>query len=80
VACAEVSDFDVGLTVSAVVKAAASGIASGSGRYIASNVRDFAALMSEDYVCNSKSVETSGKKPPAIYSQEFLDSSVSSTQ
>ena len=61
VAYAEASDFDVGLTVPANVKVETSGEASGAGRYIASNVRDFAVLMSEDFVCNSKSVEASGK-------------------
>ncbi len=57
----EASDFDVSLTVPANVKVTTSGTSSGSGRYIASNVRDFAVLMSEDYTCKSKSVDASGK-------------------
>jgi hypothetical protein len=61
VAYAEASDFEVSLTVPANVKVTTSGTPSGPGRYTASNVRDFAVLMSEDYTCKSKSVEASGK-------------------
>ncbi len=59
---AEASDFDVEFSVPANVKVITSGTASGApGRYTASNVRDFAVLMSEDYTCKSKSVTASGK-------------------
>ena len=58
---AEASDFDVGITVPPNVKVITSGTANTAGRYVASNVRDFAVLMSEDYVCRSKPVEISGK-------------------
>ena len=61
VAYSEASDFDVSLAVPADVKVVTSGTPSGTGRYIASNVRDFAVLMSEDYVCQSTSIEASGK-------------------
>jgi hypothetical protein len=61
VAYAEASDFDVSLTVPSNVKVTTSGAAAGAGRYVASNVRDFAVLMSEDYTCKSRLVEASGK-------------------
>jgi hypothetical protein len=68
---AEMSDFDVTLTLPAGLKVVTSGDApndpepgsSGSQkyRYLARNVRDFAVLMSEDYVSKSKTVEAGGK-------------------
>ncbi len=59
---AEASDFDVSLIVPADVKVISSGTPSGtSGRYTASNVRDFAVLMSEDYTCKSKTADVSGR-------------------
>ncbi len=61
VAYSEACDFDVRLAVPADVKVVTSGTSSGTGRYTASNVRDFAVLMSEDYVCKSTAIEASGK-------------------
>ncbi len=61
VAYSEASDFDVSLTVPANVKVETSGAQSATGRYTASDVRDFAVLMSEDYACRSKPVDISGK-------------------
>jgi hypothetical protein len=43
------------------VKVVTSGTETRAGRYVASNARDFAVLMSEDYTCNSRSVEASGR-------------------
>jgi hypothetical protein len=58
---AEAADFDVGIKVPSAVRVVTSGTANGAGRYLASNVRDFAVLMSEDYVCKSSPVSISGR-------------------
>ncbi len=71
VAYTEASDFDVALTFPAGVKAVTSGTAAVPAqalpnglqkiRFTAREVRDFAVLMSEDYVEKSKSIDAAGR-------------------
>jgi len=67
VAFAEMSDFDVEISAPPRVRIAATGrevapaSRAGFRRWVASGVRDFAVLMSEDFVVKSVNVELAGK-------------------
>jgi hypothetical protein len=67
VAYAEMSDFDVEIALPARVRVAAAGAETqpsraGLRRWVATGVRDFAVLMSEDFLVKSRAVDVGGRR------------------